>query len=141
MRRKAMTAETTPEEEEYYRQQSELMEAAIDEEAKAKGYPSGTFMLEALYEAEIRRGVAKESSPGIFDYDGITSYDTEGLDQLPDGEWLIDGVLPAQSISFVYGNTGSMKTFFALDMALSLAAGVDFLGRKVQPVPVAFFYL
>jgi hypothetical protein len=41
-----------------------------------------------------------------------------------DPVWLIPNMLPAQGIGMIYGESGSYKSFLALDMALSLAYGI-----------------
>ena len=38
--------------------------------------------------------------------------------------WLINGLLPAQAYAILYGAPGTFKTFLALDIALSVAAGM-----------------
>lgn len=79
--------------------------------------------------------------PGVYDFGGFTFYDTEGLTHTPKQEWMIPGILPARSLAFAYGPSRAGKTFFTLDMSLSLSAGRRFLGRDVEPAPVAYLYL
>jgi hypothetical protein len=45
-------------------------------------------------------------------------------DGVRDPEWLIPGILPAQGAGMIYGESGSYKSFIALDLALCLAFGV-----------------
>lgn len=45
-------------------------------------------------------------------------------DNVQDPTWLIPGLLPAHGIGMLYGESGSYKSFLALDMALSLAFGI-----------------
>jgi hypothetical protein len=45
-------------------------------------------------------------------------------DAVQDPTWLIPGLLPAHGIGMMYGESGSYKSFLALDMALSLAFGI-----------------
>lgn len=45
-------------------------------------------------------------------------------DNVQDPRWLIPGLLPAHGIGMLYGESGSFKSFLALDMALSLAFGI-----------------
>ena len=45
-------------------------------------------------------------------------------DNVQDPTWLIKDVLPAYGIGMIYGESGSYKSFLALDMALCLAFGV-----------------
>lgn len=45
-------------------------------------------------------------------------------DNVQDPTWLIPGVLPAAGVGMIYGESGSYKSFLALDMALCLAFGI-----------------
>lgn len=52
---------------------------------------------------------------------------------MPDPVWLIDDLIIEQSLGFIYGPPGSLKTFIALDIALHLAcARTEWWGRSVQ---------
>lgn len=44
-------------------------------------------------------------------------------DSVGDPEWLIRGFLPAQGVAMLYGDSGTYKSFLALDWALSLSYG------------------
>lgn len=46
-------------------------------------------------------------------------------DNVQDPTWLIPNVLPAAGVGMIYGESGSYKSFLALDMALCLAFGVS----------------
>lgn len=52
--------------------------------------------------------------------------------------WLIKGVLPKADLGVVFGESGSGKSFFVSDMALSLARGTNWRGRKCQPSRVVY---
>lgn len=45
-------------------------------------------------------------------------------DNVQDPTWLIPNVLPAAGVGMIYGESGSYKSFLALDMALCLAFGI-----------------
>lgn len=45
-------------------------------------------------------------------------------DGVQDPTWLIPNVLPAAGVGMIYGESGSYKSFLALDMALCLAFGI-----------------
>lgn len=62
----------------------------------------------------------------------------EALLALPDLEWLIDGILPKPGVAILYGEPGCGKTFAALSMALTCAAGQDWLGRKTCPAKILY---
>jgi hypothetical protein len=53
-------------------------------------------------------------------------------------EWLIEGLIPENSISVLSGNEGVGKTIFLLSMARSLTEGMDFLGRQTYPARVIY---
>ncbi|WP_288080680.1 helicase RepA family protein [Pseudomonas sp.] len=46
--------------------------------------------------------------------------------------WLLDDLLPATGIAFVYGPPGSYKSFIAVDMALSIATGRAWHGYESE---------
>lgn len=54
--------------------------------------------------------------------------------------WLIEGIATWGSVGFVAGSPKSFKSWLALDMALSVSTGADFLDyfRVVQPGPVLY---
>lgn len=48
------------------------------------------------------------------------------------GNWLIKNVLPAEAFCTIIGHPGCGKSFFALDMACHIAAGLKWQDRKVK---------
>lgn len=52
--------------------------------------------------------------------------------------WLIDGLLEEGAVSVLVGRPSTYKTFIALDMALSVAAGIPWHGRHVSTGLVAY---
>ena len=53
--------------------------------------------------------------------------------------WHIKGVLPAEGVAFVYGPPGSGKTFWALDIAGTVARGADqWRGHRVKAAAVVY---
>lgn len=51
---------------------------------------------------------------------------------------LIEGVITAGASSVLYGDSNSGKTFLAIDMACSIARGVEWQGRKVESGAVVY---
>lgn len=49
------------------------------------------------------------------------AWSLEELDALPEPTWLVDKMIPAVSVSLLYGPGGSYKTFLALNIGLDLA--------------------
>lgn len=56
---------------------------------------------------------------------------------LPDPEWLVEGMVP-EGTSVLFGQPGTFKSFVALDLALSVASGRDWLGRPVKAGNVVY---
>lgn len=52
--------------------------------------------------------------------------------------YVVKGMLPANSLAVIFGPPGSGKTFFALDTALHVAAGLEWRGRRVRQGLVAY---
>lgn len=51
--------------------------------------------------------------------------------------WAVKGVIPEQGMGFIFGASGTFKSFLALDYALHRAYGMRWLGRRTkQAVPV-----
>jgi hypothetical protein len=46
--------------------------------------------------------------------------------------WLIKGILPQAGLCVIYGDSGSGKTFFTLDLAGAVARGTPWRGKKVK---------
>jgi hypothetical protein len=59
----------------------------------------------------------------------------EDIEAMPDPEWLAEGWIMENATSVLFGNSGTYKTFAALDLALSVGNGVEWLG--MVPVPRA----
>lgn len=53
-------------------------------------------------------------------------------------EWLIRGLLERNTLACLYGDPGCYKTFLALDWTFRAGTGLDFHGRSVEQVPVAY---
>lgn len=51
-------------------------------------------------------------------------------------KWLVKHVVPAESLGIMFGGSGTFKSFVALDMALHVAHGMKWLGRKTRQGPV-----
>lgn len=51
--------------------------------------------------------------------------------------WAVKGVIPERGIGFIFGASGTFKSFLALDYALHRAYGMKWLGRRTkQAVPI-----
>lgn len=60
------------------------------------------------------------------------------LAHLPQPTWLIDGLVPAQSFSVLYGASGLGKSFLALDWGLCVATELAWYGRATKKGAVLY---
>ncbi len=61
------------------------------------------------------------------------------LDQMASAvKWAVKGVIPSDSVGFLFGASGTFKSFVALDLSLHLAHGLRWLGRKTIAGPVVY---
>jgi hypothetical protein len=56
-------------------------------------------------------------------------------------KWRVKGVIPERGIAAIYGPSGSGKSFLVVDMAISIAKGLDWFGYRVKPCPVVYVCL
>ncbi len=59
-------------------------------------------------------------------------FDDVEVEQLPDPSWLINPILPEQGLVVLLGPPGIGKSFVALDWALSIKAGQEWLGHSLM---------
>lgn len=52
--------------------------------------------------------------------------------------WIIKGVLPQAELAVLYGESGSGKSFMALDMAAAIARGIEWRGHRVHQGSVVY---
>lgn len=50
--------------------------------------------------------------------------------------WLVKGAVPSESLGVMFGASGAFKSFLAIDLALHVAHGIPWLGRKTRQAPV-----
>jgi hypothetical protein len=74
----------------------------------------------------------------VLEQERFKLYSVPELFDLPTPDWLIEGVIGVGALASLYGPSGEGKTFLALDWALSVAAGEEWLGRSVRPGAVIY---
>ena len=60
------------------------------------------------------------------------------VEAAPDPQWLIAGTFATGSISVIYGQPGSYKSFIALDVAARLSLGADWADRATEACPAVY---
>lgn len=78
----------------------------------------------------------EEKQPsGIEKFPVIPVAEYAGLNHSP---WLIKHIIPKAELVMVYGPSGSGKSFFALDLAFTVAQGIEWQGYKVSQGRVVY---
>src|SRR5262245_54977200 len=90
-------------------------------------------------QGEGKGATAKVAPAGEYGWRVLTSSELEAASYAH--EWLVESVLLADQPAVVAGPIKAMKTSIAVDLALSLGTGSDFLGHfpVTRRVPVAVF--
>lgn len=78
-------------------------------------------------------GEAKEAKPPRF----VALQESEFLDA-PPVSWIIKGILPQAEVGTMFGESGSGKSFMALDMAAVVSLGLEWRGHKVKQGRVVY---
>ena len=87
-----------------------------DTEGGVKGYQANTDAFASFAGQDFEPPAPKERDRLLWIHDFA--------DSSRDPEWLIPNIIPAQGIGMIYGESGSFKSFLALDIALCLANGI-----------------
>ncbi len=62
----------------------------------------------------------------------------DAVDSMPKIEWIVENLFSAGSVSIVFGDGGSKKTFCMLDLSVCVATGAKWLDLAVTKCPVLF---
>jgi hypothetical protein len=77
--------------------------------------------------------------PVALDSEAVQFTDWLALVERPPVQWMVQRLVPAASIVVFAGDTQAGKSFVAIDLALRLLHGRDFLGHRMQPGSVLYF--
>ncbi len=91
-----------------------------------------------IEERERQRESAPETAPLANQREGFRFLDDAEIEKLPDPGWLIKGILPEQALVVMYGKPGHGKSFVALDWALSMQKGEQWLDHAVRQGDVLY---
>lgn len=79
-----------------------------------------------------------DQEPPVSDPDGMILTIDQLARRAQGVRWLVKGFIPADSVGFFFGASGTFKSFVALDLSLHLAHGLPWLGRKTAAGPVVY---
>ncbi len=69
---------------------------------------------------------------------GLTLLSRADLANIPARQYLVNGLLSLDSLAWLVGHPGSYKSFLAIDIAMSVATGTSFYGRRVEQRPTVY---
>jgi hypothetical protein len=92
--------------------------------------PASVYEFDALVEAAEGKS---DEKPARFVFEQAQEFASG-----PSPTWLIKHVLPDAELVVMFGASGSGKSFLALDMALAVARGVPWRGKRVRQGRVAY---
>ena len=78
---------------------------------------------------------AQPSSPFFHPFEGFEKVDAPTVPM----SWTVQDLIPDKSIGAIYGERESLKSFLALDLALSIATGTPFNGAATRQGSVLYF--
>lgn len=67
----------------------------------------------------------------------LLGYD-EMREQAQAVEWLVKGAIQSDAVGILFGASGTFKTYLAIDLALHVAHGLRWLGRRTKAGPVLY---
>ena len=92
-----------------------------------------TIDLPELVEADKRRKKQEARSTGYF-----RLLNDNDLAQLPKQEWLVKKIIPDGGIGTIYGQSGTFKSFLALDLLAHISNGYRWFGHNVKAAPAVY---
>ena len=81
----------------------------------------------------------KREDKNLIQLTSRRTYKISELNNLPKAEWLVKDILLDGGIATIYGESGSTKSFLAIDLAMNLAIGSEWFGLDVnRKIPVIY---
>lgn len=85
------------------------------------------------FDALVDTPAAEPGETPRFHFEPVSAFSS--TQALP---WIVKGILPQAGLGVVYGASGAGKSFVVLDMAMSIARGVPWRGKRVRQQRVAY---
>lgn len=109
--------------------------AASDEMATAAFNPQGRAAADLLDAARTAIARIQDQCSGASRRRLPVLTGPELVEAAQATDWLVDGILPEQSMGMLFGASGTFKSFLALDAALHVVHGLPWLGRRTAKGP------
>ena len=115
------------------------LDAKIKNAYKYAQNPAGSkSIVAACADAMAPEWIEAETSANAHDANKrprFKPWTVDEMETLPDTNWLIHKLIPANRVFMVFGPPKAGKTFLCIDMGLCIATGKDWCGRKVKKGP------
>ena len=86
----------------------------------------------------VEEFMALEANAELTTYGRLMVHTLSSLKQLPEPDFLIDGIILENSDVVIYGESEAHKSGTAISMAVAIATGTNWMGRKTKSGPVLF---
>jgi hypothetical protein len=115
------------------------------EKAKRRDYAQSTLAKAAQHlahdAAQIERG--RQLAKSILETPAYNPrhfrlLSDEDLRHLPPHRWLVKGIIPETGVGTVFGQSGTFKSFLALDLMAHVANGQPWFARRVKAAPAVY---
>lgn len=106
--------------------------------AHCAGRRVGDFLKAIGYTADVR---AASEGAGLEPNQRLSKFVFQSCGEFANGPppaWIVKEFLPQAELAVIYGESGSGKSFFALDLVAAIARGSEWRGKKVQQGRVAY---
>jgi hypothetical protein len=84
---------------------------------------------------------ATAALPALSDPTRYKLLDGDHLRALPPRTWCVKGIFPSTGLAAIFGQSGSGKSFLALDLAAAIAEGVLWFGFRTTKTPTVYMAL
>lgn len=123
-----------------------LSELGERDKAKRPDYAQSTLALAAQHvandTAQVEHGRALAASlfwqAPVHNPRHYRLLSEDDLRQLPHPRWLVKGIIPEAGIGTLFGQSGTFKSFLALDLMAHVANGQYWFGHRVNVAPAVY---
>jgi hypothetical protein len=110
---------------------------SIDQDTKWNSFdPKNTTIASLFYDArksgyEPKTTIEIPKQEPLFNPQFTLLYEEDFISERPPISWVLDGIIPTESVSMITGDAGSGKTWMSIDIAVSIAKGLPWMNREV----------
>ncbi len=99
---------------------------------------NGLPQISSLGAAKLKGTAPTATAPKTEDAPRFELFTLDDLETIPRPKWLVQNILVEQTTSVISADSGSFKSFVALDIALCIATGTPFFERDVKQGTVVY---